>query len=233
MAYIDITMQLTVQPTLLEYLRDLSANNNREWFADNKSTYQNALDDFKGFTTELVNQMSFHDEIEGGKAKVYRIYRDVRFSKDKTPYKRNFSAAMQREGKLRRGEYYLHLEPGASMIGGGFWKPEKEDLLRIRKDIASDDQEMRRIIADPTFKELFGTLNGEKLKTAPRDFPKDHPAVDLLRYKSFILIRNFTDAEVLADNFLEEAVRTFKGMRPFLDYMTDVLTTNENGELIV
>lgn len=223
----------TLKKTSFQFLKNVAANNNRDWFAENKPVYREALGDFKGFTEALVNKMSFHDTIEGNKAKVFRIYRDVRFSKDKSPYKTNFSAGMQREGKLRRGGYYISIKPGENFIGGGFWQPNKEDLARIRQDIASDDSEMRRIIAEPNFIELFGEMGGDKLKTAPRDYPKDHPAIDLLRHKSFIVGRSFTDKEVLSSTFLEEAVRTYLGMRPFFDYFTDVLTTNENGELIV
>lgn len=223
----------TLKKKTFQFLKAVAANNNREWFAENKPVYQEALADFKGFMQEVVNKMSFHDEIEGNKAKVFRIYRDVRFSKNKDPYKTNFSAGMTREGKLRRGGYYLSIQPGDNFIGGGFWQPEKDDLLRIRQDIAQDDREMRKIIADPTFVELFGEMGGDKLKTAPRNFPKDHPAIDLIRHKSFIVGRNFTEKEVLSESFLDETVRTYLGMRPFFDYFTDVLTTNENGELIV
>lgn len=223
----------TLKKQTLQFLKDVAANNNRDWFAENRPTYQTALADFKGFVDALINKMSFHDAIEGNKAKVFRIYRDVRFSKNKEPYKSNFSAGMQREGKMLRGGYYLSLQPGASMVGGGFFQPEKEDLLRIRQDIARDDTELRRIINDPTFKELFGELGGDKLKSSPRDFPKDHPAIDLINHKSFIVTRNFTDKEVLSESFLEEVVRCYIGMRPFFDYMSDVLTTDENGEVIV
>ena len=223
----------TLQKSTLQFLKNTAANNNREWFAENKSDYSNALTDFKGLTEAVINKMSFHDQIEGGKAKIFRIYRDVRFSKNKDPYKTNFSAGMQREGKLLRGGYYLSVQPGATMVGGGFFQPNKEDLLRIRQDIARDDTEMRRIIADPTFQNLFGNLGGEKLKSSPRDFSKDHPAIDLINHKSFIVTRNFSDAEVLSPAFADEVVRSYVAMRPFFNYMTEVLTTNENGEIIV
>ena len=223
----------TLQKQTLQFLRDIAANNNREWFAEHKPAYQSALDDFKGFTQALVNRMSHHDHIEGEKAKVFRIYRDVRFSKNKQPYKTNFAAGMQRATKLLRGGYYLHLAPEECFIGGGFFQPEKDDLLRIRKEIAADAEPLRNIIAEPDFQELFGEMKGDKLKTAPRDFPKDHPNIDLIRHKSFIVTRAFTEKEVLSTDFLDEAVRTYRGMRPFFDYMSEVLTTDENGEVIV
>ena len=223
----------TIKKKTFKFLKDIAANNNRDWFAENKPVYQEALEDYKGFMEAVVNKMSFHDEIEGGKAKVFRIYRDVRFSKDKLPYKINLAGSMQRATKLLRGGYYISVQPGQNFIGGGFFQPEKNDLLRIRKEIAADDTTLRKIIADPTFQELFGEMGGNKLKTAPRDFSKEHPAIDLIRHKSFIVGRNFTDKEVLSKSFLDETVRTYLGMRPFFDYFSDVLTTDDNGELIV
>ena len=217
----------------LQFLRDVAANNNREWFAEHKPAYQSAQDDFKRFAQAVADRMSHYDVIEGSKARVFRIYRDVRFSKNKDPYKINFAAGMQREGKLRRGGYYLHLTPGESFVGGGFFGPEKADLARMREDIAADDTPLREIIADATFQELFGELQGDKLKTAPRDYPKDHPAIDLLRHKSFIVMRQFSDKEVLSSSFIDEVVRSYVGMRPFFDYMSDVLTTDANGEVVV
>jgi len=222
-----------IEKSTFNFLNDITRNNNREWFTENKPHYQTALANFKAFMETIVNKMSFHDEIEGNKSKVFRIYRDVRFSKNKTPYKINLSAGMQRASKLRRGGYYISLQPNNTFVGGGFFQPEKEDLKRIRQDIATDAKTMRSIIADTNFQELFGEMNGDQLKTAPRDFPKDHPDIDLIRHKSFIVRRSFTDEEVLAENFAEEVVRTYIGMRPFFDYMTEVLTTDGNGELIV
>lgn len=223
----------TIKKKTFKFLKDIAANNNREWFAKNKPTYQEALEDYKGFMEAVVNKMSFYDDIEGGKAKVFRIYRDVRFSKNKLPYKTNFAAGMQRGTKLLRGGYYMNLQPIQTFVGGGFFQPEKEDLLRIRREIEADDTTLREIIAAPNFQELFGEITGDKLKTAPRNFAKDHPAIDLIRHKSFVVGRNFTNKEVLSEKFLDETVRTYLGMRPFFDYMSDVLTTNENGELIV
>ncbi|MEL6720226.1 MAG: DUF2461 domain-containing protein, partial [Bacteroidota bacterium] len=142
-------------------------------------------------------------------------------------------AGIQRATKLRRGGYYVSIQPGNTFVGGGFFQPEKDDLKRIRQDIAADAQPLRNIIADANFQALFGEMDGQKLKTAPRDFPKDHPDIDLLRHKSFIVRCPFADKEVLAENFADEVIRTYQGMRPFFDYMTEVLTTDGNGELIV
>jgi len=172
--------------------------------------------------------MSHQDEI--AQIKLYRIYRDVRFSPNKDPYKTHFSGYIERATKWKRGGYYFQISPnGNSMAGGGFWNPEKEDLLRIRQEIANDDKPLRKIINAKAFKDTFTQLDGEQLKTAPRGFDKAHPAVDLLRYKQFLISRQFTDKEVLDGNFVKELCKVYKKMRPFFDYMSDVLTTDENG----
>ncbi len=209
------------------FLKDLRKNNERNWFNENKERYQTAQDQFKGFAANLLDAMSHHDEIE--KMRTHRIYRDIRFSKDKTPYKSHLSGGMSRATKWRRGGYYFHIEPGNSFAGGGFWGPNSADLKRIRIEIAADDKPLRKILASASFKKHFGSLQGDTLKTAPKGFPKDHPAVDLLRYKQYLLVHHFTDQEVLDAKFCQKLNKTFKAMRPFFDYMSDVLTTDENG----
>jgi uncharacterized protein (TIGR02453 family) len=172
--------------------------------------------------------MTKKDSIE--KFHVHRIYRDVRFSKDKTPYKTYFGLHLGRKKPHLRGGYYVSIEPGRSFVGGGFWEPSKEDLYRIRKEIELDDSELRDLLAAPDFVKMFGGLKGEELKTAPRDFDKEHPAIDLLRKKQFLVMRPFTDKEVLNRSFLDEVIASFEAMRPLFDYMSIVLTTDANGE---
>ena len=171
--------------------------------------------------------MSKADNIE--KQKLHRIYRDVRFSKDKTPYKPALSGSMSRATKWLRGGYYFHIEPENTFVGGGFWGPNSADLARIRQEIAAYDEPLRAIIADDDFKKYFGSLVGDKVKTAPKGYSKTHPAIDLLRHKQFLVMRKFTDQEALKHNFLTEVVNTFMAMRPFFDYMSEVVTTDENG----
>ena len=215
-------------PATLKFLKELKKNNNRDWFNKHKGRYELAREELKNLQAALLNEMSHQDEI--AQVKLYRIYRDVRFSPNKDPYKTHFSGYIQRATKWKRGGYYFQISPdGNSMAGGGFWKPEKEDLLRIRQEIANDDKPLRKIINAKAFKNTFTQLDGEQLKTAPRGFDKAHPAVDLLRYKQFLISRKFTDKEVLDGNFVKELCKVFKKMRPFFDYMSDVLTTDENG----
>ena len=222
---------MKIQPGVLQFLSDLSQNNNREWFQANKGRYDAALDNMKQFVKSVESALGETDHIED--STLFRIYKDVRFSKDKLPYKNNFGMGFTRATKRLRGGYYLHIEPGASFAGGGFWQPSAEDLKRIRDEFVMDAQSIREIIAEPTFKKYFGTLDGDELKTAPRGYDKDGPAVDLIRKKSFVVRRSFTDAEVASEDFLQEVKRTFEAMRPYFDYMSMVLTTNMNGESVV
>jgi uncharacterized protein (TIGR02453 family) len=215
----------------LDFMRMLADNNNREWFTLNKAAYQQELAKVEVFTDALLAHLNAHDVIEtpSGKKSLHRIYRDIRFSKNKTPYKANWSGYFRRASKHRRGGYYFHIEPGNTYIAGGFWSPNPGDLKRIREDIAFDAGPLRKILSSASFTATFGTLIGEQLKTEPYGFNKDHEAIDLLRYKQFLLIKHFTDKEVLHETFVQKAGETYIAMRPFFDYMSEVLTTDING----
>ena len=215
-----------------KFLKKLKENNNREWFNTHKTEFQAEQQFVETFAEELLGKLSKHDLIEtpSGKKSLFRIYRDTRFSNDKTPYKTNWSGAFRRATKQRRGGYYFQLEPGNTFIAGGFWGPSSEDLKKIRDDIAFDPAPLRKILKSKSFISHFGTLEGEQLKTTPKGFDAGHEGIDLLRYKQFLLIKRFTDKEALSDTFLKEADLTFQAMRPFFDYMSDVLSTDPNGE---
>ena len=219
-----------IQSSIFHFLRQLKENNNREWFASNKKAFQVEEQLAKAFFTAVYTNLEKIDNLD--KMQVFRIYRDVRFSKDKSPYKNHFSVGFTRTKPMLRGGYYLHIEPGGSFVGGGFWEPNAADLHRIRKEFEMDDAEIRTIVANATFKKFFGELKGEELKTAPKGFDKTHPAIDLIRKKQYLLTRSFSDKEVLAPNFQEEVIATFQAMRPFFDYMSEVLSTDLNGESI-
>jgi uncharacterized protein (TIGR02453 family) len=211
-----------------EFLDLLTKNNNRDWFTENKKRFETENNLAKAFFTEVFSELEKIDSLE--KMQVFRIYRDVRFSKDKLPYKNHFSVGFSRTKSMLRGGMYLHIENDASFVGGGFWEPNNEDLLRIRKELELDASDLREIIADDTFKKFFGSLEGEELKTAPKNFDKTHPNIDLIRKKQYLLTRKFTNKEVLSPNFKEDVIATFAAMRPFFNYMSDVLTTDLNGE---
>ena len=215
----------------LDFLLDLKNNNNREWFNSNKGRFELEQANIVAFAEELFDKLKKHDLIEtpSGKRSLYRIYRDVRFSKDKTPYQNYWGGGFRRATKHRRGGYYYHIESEKSCVVGGFWGPNAHDLKCIRKELMVDASKLRSIINNNDFLNHFGSLKGEKLKTAPKGFDKNHPDIELLRYKQFLLIKNFTDEEVLSANFVELVDETFKHMRPFFDYMSEILTIDANG----
>jgi len=162
---------------------------------------------------------------------VFRIYRDVRFSKNKLPYKTHFGGSFHRTKPELRGGYYLHLAPhNESFIATGFWDPNKEDLLRIRKEFETDSEDIRAIMDTPAFKAVWGTVQGDELKSAPRGFDKLDPNIDLIRKKQFIFVRKYSDKAVMSKDFEHQIVESFKIIRPYFDYMSSVLTTNLNGE---
>lgn len=222
---------MQISTDTLQFLKKLKKNNTREWFNKHKPEYKRHLQELKHFYEALEAAMQQHDTIEN--YKIFRIYRDVRFSKDKTPFKPRFAGYLTRATQERRGGYYLNIEPGSSIAGGGFYAPNPEDLMRIRKEFEYDDTEIRKIVSAPMFKKYFGGLQGESVKSAPRGFSKEHPAIDLIRKKQFYVLHKFSDKEVTAPDFIENIVATYKGVRPFFDYMSLVLTTNLNGESII
>ena len=220
-----------IKKSTIDYLKDLKSNNNREWFAENKEDFMTANTDFISFADDILCEMNKVDSIEtvSGKKSVFRIYRDIRFSKDKTPYKNHFSGSLKRATDELRGGYYFHIEPGNSFIGGGFWGPNPKDLLRIRKEINVNAEELIEVISAKQFISTFGKLEGETLKTAPRGFDKNHPNIELLRLKQFIVSKKINDKDIFKSDFSNLVVTIFKEMRPFFDYMSSVLTTDENG----
>ncbi|MBP2616864.1 DUF2461 domain-containing protein [Chryseobacterium jejuense] len=214
-----------------EFLKQLNENNNREWFAQHKSEYDLIVKENKSFFNQIYTELQEYDKLKG--IHIFRIYRDIRFSKDQTPYKTNFGVGYSRSKPMLRGGYYIQLEPGNSFVGGGFWGPEAKDLLRIRKEFEISTKEIEKITSNETFVKYFGELQGDAVKTAPRGFDKNHPAIDLIRKKQFVVMRKFTDKEVFADHFQKEALQTLLAMRPFFDYMSEVLTTDLNGEPLI
>jgi len=216
----------------IEFLKKIKQNNNREWFLENKSEYDIIIKDNKEKFSYFYEKLVEKDFVE--KMHVFRIYRDVRFSKNKTPYKTNFGFAFERSKPLFRGHYYIHIEPGNSFVGGGFFDPTPEELLRIRKELELDTTEIYKITSDKTFVKYFGKLEGENgVKTAPKGFDKNHPAIDLIRKKQYVVMRKFSDNEICSADFTKEVITTFGALRPFFDYMSEILTTDLNGELIV
>jgi len=224
-------VQSSITKETFAFLDNLKENNNRDWFQENKETFLDRQEEMKQFLDAVLSEMTMHDHIE--RLKLYRIYRDVRFSKNKTPYKINFSGSMERAGLERRGGYFIQIASKGSFIAAGFWNPEKEDLLRIRKEIALDAQSFKAVIEEPEFKKTWGTLSGDAVKTAPRGFDKEDPSIALIRHKQFLFVKHFTDKQVLQANFPKRVSDSFKVIRPFFDLMSAILTTNLDGESLI
>lgn len=225
-------MNPTISKDTLEFLKKLEQNNNRDWFNDNKVEFQKIESEIKKVYNSVFNNLKAHDDVD--RLKMFRIYRDVRFSKNKAPYKTHFRGSMHRTKPHLRGGYYLQIQPNnESFIATGFWEPEPTDLLRIRKEFEMDDQSIRAIINDKAFKNIWGGFVGEEVKSAPKGFDKNHQAIDLIKKKQYIFIKKYTDAQVLSSDFLKDVDDSFKAIRPYFDYMSEVLTTDLNGVSII
>jgi uncharacterized protein (TIGR02453 family) len=213
----------------LDFLKKLSRNNNREWFEKNKSRYLEIKDEFETFVTEVLHDMTAFDESLAGlnpKKLTFRIYRDVRFSKDKTPYKTNVSAGISPAGKgMGVPGYYFQIEPGNnSMVAAGMYQPSPENLAKIRQEIDYNGGRLVSVLQQKKFKKIFGELwNEDRLKTMPKGYQAEHPHSDLLKLKSFMVLRTFTDAEVTDKRFQKALIDTMKTGKSLNDFLTEGL----------
>lgn len=213
----------------LTFLQGLEDNNNRDWLQANKKEFEKAKADFAEFVGELIVGISKFDPDVSGLAPdacIFRIYRDIRFSKDKSPYKTNFGAYISPGGrKTNSPGYYIHIQPGGqSFLAGGKHMPEPKELLAMRQAIANDTAGFLKTINSKSFKELYGEMDGEKLKTPPKGFAKDHPAVELLKLKSYTFSHPLKKDKVLTEaDFTKYVVNTFKEMKPFIDFLREAL----------
>lgn len=207
---------------VLEFAANLKQNNNRTWFLEHKHEYETARGCFEGFVGALIEELSITEPLGGITPKdcIFRLNRDLRFTKDKTPYKPYLSAYIAPGGrKSRLFGYYLHLEPGNVMLAGGLYEPSTRQLTGFREAISLDSQPFRNIMAEETFQQFFGEIAGSRLKTVPRGFALDHPDADLLRLKSITVTRRLTDRDALSTGFYNMALETFHAMKPFLGYL--------------
>jgi uncharacterized protein (TIGR02453 family) len=217
---------------ILKFLNALGKNNNREWFEKNKPRFIEAKTLFDGFVAAQLQELTRFDESLAGldpRKLTFRIYRDVRFSKDKRPYKTNFGAAFSATGKgLGRPGYYLHIESGQSFVAGGLFQPMPDVLARVRQEIDYNGDSLRKIMQSKKFSTLFPEFwDEDKLKTMPKGFAKDHPYGDWLKLKSFIVTHNFKDKEVLDKKFLKATTDAFKTVKPLNDFLSDALVSDE------
>lgn len=212
---------------VLQFLEELSENNNREWFNDNKKRYEECRDKVTFLTEVLINEIGkFDSQVRGLSAKecVFRIFRDVRFAKDKRPYKTNFGSFICKGGrKSMNPGYYFHIEPGKSFIGGGIYMPPSEPLKLIRNHMAEQAEEYLDIINEPTFKKNFPEMYNDRLKMAPKGWPKDHEHIALLRYKSFIFSKEMNDSLVKSDKYIEQVVTSYNELQPVNAFLYEAL----------
>ena len=212
-----------MQSSTLQFLRNLEKNNNREWFNENKTLYQEAQQDVISFVEKLIEEMADFDEEMGkleAKKSVFRIYRDTRFSKDKTPYKTNFGAGLGMGKGNKISGYYLHIEPGKSFLAGGVYKPEPSVLKTIRQEISAFGDEFKAILEQDEFRNYFRGLSVEdKLKKVPQGFEKDDKMAEYLKLKHFIVTHPISDEQLLSENAVKEFTKIFKAMKPLNDFL--------------
>jgi len=210
-----------------QFLRQLKENNRREWYHAHKALFNEAKQEFEHVTELLLYEVSrFDKNIAGLQTKdcIYRIFRDIRFSTNKSPYKTNFGTFLVPGGrKSMNAGYYLHIEPGGSFIASGNYQPPSPILTAIRKDIFTFTDEFKNIINSKEIKELFGDINGEKLKTQPRGFSRDFPDIELLKFKSYGLIRMKSDDEMMHADILQEIVKCFRASLPFITFINEAI----------
>lgn len=206
------------------FLTALNEHNQKEWMDANRDWYQEARVEFIAFVDLLINGLQpLVPGMEGLKGKncVFRINRDIRFSKDKRPYKNNFGAAISEGGRHSTNpSYYLHIQPGENFIGGGIYMPDSEVLKKIRQEVDYNPEDLKKIVEDSHFREAFGAVSGEKLVHAPKGYPRDHPNIEFLKLKSFVVMRRLPDAEVISEAFARRALEYFEVMKPFNDYLS-------------
>jgi len=216
-----------IQKYTLEFLSDLKRNNDRDWFIKNRNRYNEAKSNFESFVQAVINEVSTFDPILNGlevTSCTYRINRDIRFSNDKTLYKTHLGAFIVRGGKKNGDKfagYYVHVEPGNSMIAGGAYMPPAPWLSAIREKIDEQGDKLIKIISHKDFKEYFGELEGEKLKTVPKGYPKDHPYIELLKLKSFLAANQISDTEITGRNCFDHITRACRAMKPLNDFLND------------
>lgn len=217
-----------LQPTTIDFLKKLEKNNNKEWFDKNRNHYEAAKADYETFVTAVHTELTkLEPRMAEYKAKdaIFRIFRDVRFSKDKTPYKANFGAYFSRAGKKAADAgYYMHLQPGGkSFLAGGMWMPEAPVLKKVRQELDYNFDEFKAIINKTSFKKLFKKWEGEQLKTIPQGYMADNPAIEFLKMKSLIVSIPMDDKDYTSKTAVSKVIKLFTEMKPLVDFLNRAL----------
>jgi len=217
-----------MKSTILNFLGQLQENNNREWFLANKGLYEEAKADFEAFINSLIPAIARFDEsvqFMTAKECIFRIFRDVRFAKDKSPYKTNFGAFMAKGGRKNHGPgYYFHMQPDGCFLSGGVWMPDPDTMKKIRQEIYYNIDEFKGILNDNKFKNFFSGIDDwDKQKLPPREYPKDFPDIDLLKNRSFTVSHSIDTELIHSDGLFDYTVKVYKAMRPYNAFLTKAI----------
>ncbi len=217
----------TIKKSTFDFLKAIKNNNDKDWFNKNRTSYMDARANFEVIVQSAIDKIVEFDPIMKGlevKNCVYRFNRDIRFSSDKSPYKTHFGAFIVRGGKKfgdRFAGYYIHIEPDNSIIAGGAYMPPMPWLTAIREKIDEEPDTLIKIINEKNFVKYFGNLDGEKLKKAPKGYPSDHPNIELLKLKSYLVVNEVKDNFVMSDKYFSHLIEVLKAMKPLNDYLND------------
>jgi uncharacterized protein (TIGR02453 family) len=210
----------TISRETFTFLNKLKSNNNRPWFEKNRTLYEKARAEYLAFTTSLVEGIRKIESIPEKEPSKYmhRIYRDIRFSKDKTPYKSHFSSIVERGPENHKCPVYFHIQPGKSMMGGGVWDPSSETLKKIRQEIDYNSAGLKKIINTKDFIKYFGKISGDKLSRPPKGYEADNPSIEFLKFRQLYVERSFDDDLVLSKQLIPELLKSYKAALPFLTF---------------
>ncbi len=216
---------ITIKKETLNFFKEIEKNNNKPWFEKHKPTYELVIENYLAFIDELLLLIRKIEPIHEKDLKKYagRIYRDIRFSKNKTPYKNHISGLIERAPDHKKCPLYIHIQPGASFIGGGVWQPEPELLKNVRQEIDYNGSDFNNIINKKSFINFFGTIGGESLVRPPKGYEADNPNIELLKLKQYIVKKEFTDEEVVSPNFANDIAAAYKEALPFFKFMDNVM----------
>jgi uncharacterized protein (TIGR02453 family) len=215
-----------ISPATFSFLTELAENNHKTWFEANKHRYLAAREEAIALLDQICQALQKVEALppQNLKKQVFRIYRDVRFAKDKAPYKTNIGLYVQRKAHLNACDWYIHLEPGKCFLGGGLYEVQPEQLSLVRQDIDYQPSLWREILAEPQLQASFGTLQGEQLKTNPKGYDKEHPAIDLLRYKQYLLTKAISEEEVCSPDFVAHVVKNYQIALPLFQRIDQALS---------
>ncbi len=215
----------------LQFLKNLEENNNREWFQAHRHDYEIAKASFEKLCKEILSGLAeVQEDLVNTKVKdcIFRINRDIRFSKDKSPYKKFFSAAFGPGGRSSgRIDFFLQIQLGnQSSLGGGMWEPTSDHLATFRQEIDYNPEHLKSIINEPKFRAYYDNISGEKVKNVPKGYSADHPDIELLKYKQLFFYHKYPDTEVMEENFAKEVIKGCLILKPYLDYQNELFYDN-------